>query len=361
MRIRWRNFELPSKVQPDRETLSKSYGRFVIEPFERGFGHTIGTGLRRVLLSSISGAAVTSVRIAGANHEFDSLEGVYEDIADLILNLKQLRIQYDGDHPIICKIRRNGEGDVTGADVECPGEARVANPNLHLCSLTMDRELEIDLEVKRGRGYVSAEENREETQELGTIPVDSIYSPVHRVRYAIEATRVGKFTNYDRLVLEIWTDGTLTPELALTEAAKIYRKHLNPFVLYDVNPGARPARRKPVDLGVQPQQPKAVGTAGPSEPADLRTGAFGSCPQLPGRCQPAHPDGLGFPLRERSHAPEEPGQDQSDRNQAEACRARFVLRDEHPRLIPDARTRPSIPLHAPLGGGASKRHPPPRS
>ncbi|MEZ5974117.1 MAG: hypothetical protein R3E96_04525 [Planctomycetota bacterium] len=162
MRIRWRNFELPSKVQPDRETLSKSYGRFVIEPFERGFGHTIGTGLRRVLLSSISGAAVTSVRIAGANHEFDSLEGVYEDIADLILNLKQLRIQYDGDHPIICKIRRNGEEDVTGADVECPGEAR-SNPNLHLCSLTMDRELEIDLEVKRGRGYVSAEENREET------------------------------------------------------------------------------------------------------------------------------------------------------------------------------------------------------
>ncbi|MEZ6005290.1 MAG: DNA-directed RNA polymerase subunit alpha [Planctomycetota bacterium] len=245
MRIRWRNFELPSKVQPDRETLSKSYGRFVIEPFERGFGHTIGTGLRRVLLSSISGAAVTSVRIAGANHEFDSLEGVYEDIADLILNLKQLRIQYDGDHPIICKIRRNGEGDVTGADVECPGEARVANPNLHLCSLTMDRELEIDLEVKRGRGYVSAEENREETQELGTIPVDSIYSPVHRVRYAIEATRVGKFTNYDRLVLEIWTDGTLTPELALTEAAKIYRKHLNPFVLYDVNPERDPLAESP--------------------------------------------------------------------------------------------------------------------
>jgi DNA-directed RNA polymerase subunit alpha len=235
MRIRWRNFELPSKVKPDSGTLTESYGRFVIEPFERGFGHTIGTGLRRVLLSSISGSAVTSVRISGANHEFDSLEGVYEDIADLILNLKQLRVQYDGDEPIVCKIRRTEEGDVTGADVECPGNARVANPGLHLCSLTMDRDLEIDLEVQTGRGYVSSDENHSDLQELGTIPVDSVFSPVHRVRFAIEATRVGKFTNYDRLVLEIWTDGTLTPELALTESAKIYRKHLNPFVLYDSN------------------------------------------------------------------------------------------------------------------------------
>ncbi len=245
MRIRWRNFELPSKVQPDQGTLTPSYGRFYIEPFEKGFGHTIGTGLRRVLLSSISGAAVTSVRIAGANHEFDSLEGVYEDIADLILNLKQLRVQYDGDEPIVCKIRRSEEGDVTGADVECPGEARVANPNLHLCTLTMDRDLEIDLVVGIGRGYVSAEENRDETLELGTIPVDSIYSPVHRVRFAVEATRVGKFTNYDRVVLEVWTDGTMSPELALTEAAKIYRKHLNPFVLYDANPERDPLAESP--------------------------------------------------------------------------------------------------------------------
>ncbi|MCP5022456.1 MAG: DNA-directed RNA polymerase subunit alpha [bacterium] len=235
MRIRWRNFELPSKVQPDTGTLTESYGRFVIEPFERGFGHTIGTGLRRVLLSSISGSAVTSVRISGANHEFDSLEGVYEDIADLILNLKQLRVQYDGDEPITCKIRCTEEGDVTGADVECPGTARVANPGLHLCTLTMDRDLEIDLEVQTGRGYVSSDENHSDLQELGVIPVDSVFSPVHRVRFAIEATRVGKFTNYDRLVLEIWTDGTLSPELALTESAKIYRKHLNPFVLYDSN------------------------------------------------------------------------------------------------------------------------------
>jgi DNA-directed RNA polymerase subunit alpha len=224
MRIRWRNFELPSRVLPERETLTKDYGRFVVEPFERGFGNTIGNGLRRVLLSSIEGSAVTAVRIKGASHEFDSLEGIYEDVTDIILNLKRLRLQYSGTKPITCVIEKSGKGPVT--------DARVINRELHIATLTLDRELRIELDVQRGRGYVPAEENRDETQPLGTIPVDSVYSPVHRVRYAVEATRVGKFTNYDRLVLEIWTDGTVTPELALAEAAKIYRKHLNPFVLF---------------------------------------------------------------------------------------------------------------------------------
>ena len=233
MRIRWRNFELPSRVVPQKDSLTAEYGRFVIEPFERGFGHTIGNGLRRVLLSSIEGAAVTAVRIGGASHEFDSLEGVYEDVADVILNLKRLRIRHEGRGRIVCRITKSGEGAVTGADVACPGDADVVNKALHICTLTMDRELEIELEVQNGRGYVSADDNRSEEQPLGTIPVDSIYSPVQRVRYSIEATRVGKFTNYDRLVLEIWTDGTVAPDMALVEAAKIYRKHLNPFVLYD--------------------------------------------------------------------------------------------------------------------------------
>jgi DNA-directed RNA polymerase subunit alpha len=232
VRIRWRNFELPSKVLPERETLTKEYGRFIVEPFERGFGNTIGNGLRRVLLSSIEGSAVTAVRIKGASHEFDSLEGIYEDVTDIILSLKRLRLKYSGTKPITCVIEKNGKGPVTGADVQCEGDARVINKDLHIATLTLDRELRIELDVARGRGYVPAEENRDETQPLGTIPVDSIYSPVHRVRYAVEATRVGKFTNYDRLVLEIWTDGTVSPELALAEAAKIYRKHLNPFVLF---------------------------------------------------------------------------------------------------------------------------------
>jgi len=245
MRIRWRNFELPSKVQPDPGTLTKEYGRFSIEPFERGFGHTIGNGLRRVLISSIEGAAVTAVRIEGASHEFDSLEGVYEDVSEIILNLKRLRIQHDGDEQIVCRVRKSGEGVVTGADVECPAGARVVNADLVLCTLTMDRDIAIELEVNTGRGYVPAEDNRTEDQPLGTIPVDAAYSPVQRVRYSIEATRVGKFTNYDRLVLEIWTDGTVTPELALVEAAKIYRKHLNPFVIHGTSQDEAPMTETP--------------------------------------------------------------------------------------------------------------------
>jgi DNA-directed RNA polymerase subunit alpha len=233
MRIRWRNFELPSKVLPDRDTLTAEYGRFAIEPFEQGFGHTIGNGLRRVLLSSIEGTAVTAVRIEGAAHEFDSLEGVQEDVTDIVLNLKRLRIHYDGSEPITCKVEKKGKGPITGADVHCPGDAHIVNKDLYLLTLTSNREFRMELEVRRGRGYVPAEENASEYQQLGTIPVDSIYSPVHRVRYTIEATRVGKLTNYDRLVLEVWTDGTVSPEMALVEAAKIYRKHLNPFVLYE--------------------------------------------------------------------------------------------------------------------------------
>ena len=225
--------ELPSRVVPDTETQTNEYGSFVIEPFERGFGHTIGNGLRRVLLSSIEGTAITAVRIESAAHEFDSLDGVYEDVTDIILNLKRLRIQYEGTEPIKCQIRKSTKGEVTGADVECEGDAKVANLDLHIATLTLDTDFEVELDVKRGRGYVPSEENHDVSQPLGTIPVDSIYSPVHRVRYGIEATRVGKFTNYDRLVLEIWTDGTVSPEMALVEAAKVYRRHLNAFVLFD--------------------------------------------------------------------------------------------------------------------------------
>jgi DNA-directed RNA polymerase subunit alpha len=245
MRIRWRNFELPSKVVPDKATLTKEYGRFIVEPFEQGFGHTIGNGLRRVLLSSIEGTAVTAVRIEGASHEFDSLSGVLEDVTDIILNVKRLRIRHDGNEPITCKIQKKGKGPVTGADVQCPGDAKVISTDLHLLTLTGDREFKMELDVKKGRGYVQAEENMVDKNQLGTIPVDSIYSPVHRVRYSVEATRVGKFTNYDRLVIEVWTDGTVAPDLALTEAAKIYRKHLNPFVLFESSRDESPLAEEP--------------------------------------------------------------------------------------------------------------------
>jgi DNA-directed RNA polymerase subunit alpha len=245
MRIRWRNFELPSKVVPEKATLTKEYGRFVVEPFEQGFGHTIGNGLRRVLLSSIEGVAVTAVRIDGASHEFDSLSGVYEDVTDIVLNIKRLRIRYEGTEPIVCRVSKKGKGPITGADVQCPGDARVVNPDLHLLTLTGDREFKMELDVSKGRGYIAADEHVAARSQVGAIPIDSIYSPVHRVRYGVEATRVGKFTNYDRLVIEVWTDGTVAPDVALIEAAKIYRKHLNPFVLFDVSRDESPLAEDP--------------------------------------------------------------------------------------------------------------------
>ena len=240
MRIRWRNFELPSKVQPEMSTLTDTYGKFYIEPFEKGFGQTIGNGLRRALLSSIEGTAITQVKIDGADHEFASIEGTYEDVTDIILNLKRLRIRYQGSEPLTARINKSGKGPVTGADVECDGAAEVVNKDLVIATLTLDRDFTVEMKVKRGRGYVQSEENRPDVDEIGVIPIDSSYSPVHRVRYGTEATRVGKLTNYDRLVLEVWTDGTVTPQLALTEAGKIYRKHLNPFVLFDPQTGEIP-------------------------------------------------------------------------------------------------------------------------
>jgi len=235
MRIRWRNLELPTRVVA--EELSETYGRFVAEPFERGFGTTVGNGLRRVLLSSIEGSAVTHLRIRGVRHEFTALPHMVEDITDVILNIKKLLVRLHHDGPVNLRIERDTKGAITGADVVCDPGAEIVNPEQHICTLAEDAEFACDLTARRGRGYVTADENADPEQEIGLIPIDSIFSPVHRVRYRIENTRVGKLVNYDKLILEIWTDGTVTPEDALVEASKIYRKHLNPFVQYGT-PGA---------------------------------------------------------------------------------------------------------------------------
>jgi DNA-directed RNA polymerase subunit alpha len=232
MRIRWRNFELPSQVKMDQETATNQYARFTVEPFEKGFGSTIGNGLRRVLLSSIEGTAVTWVRIDGVVHEFSTIPGVLEDVTQIILNIKKLRVKMHTDAPTTLRIDVNKRGEVKAEAIEGDHNIEIANPDLKICTLTDDVRFSCEMQVKKGRGYVTAEENVNEEMEVGTIPVDSIFSPVHRVKYAIENTRVGKSTDYDRLVLEVWTDGTVTPEMALVEASKIYRKHLNPFVQY---------------------------------------------------------------------------------------------------------------------------------
>ena len=234
MRIRWRGLELPHRVQPDEQINTETYGRFVVEPFERGFGTTVGNSLRRILLSSLEGSAVTAVRIAGAPHEFTSLEGVQEDVTDIILNVKNMVVSLDGDEPRTMRLQAEGPGEVTCDLIEADTSITVHSKELALCNLTKQVEFDMEFTVEKGRGYVPASEHYDTSkeQEVGVIPVDAIFSPVTRVRYKVEDTRVGQKTNYDKLTLEIWTNGTVTPEMALVEAAKILRKHLNPFVQY---------------------------------------------------------------------------------------------------------------------------------
>lgn len=235
MRVRWRGLELPAQVIEDTRFSSDSYGKFVVEPFERGFGTTIGNSLRRVLLSSLEGAAVTQVKILGAEHEFTSLPGVVEDVTDIILNIKNLIVKLDSDEPKTMRLAATGPGEVTADLIEADTAITILNKDLVICTLTDEVDFEMELVVGRGRGYVPAAEqyrNTADEVEVGVIPVDAIYSPVQRVRYKVEETRVGQKTDYDKLTVEIWTNGTTTPELALVEAAKILRKHLNPFVQY---------------------------------------------------------------------------------------------------------------------------------
>lgn len=234
MRIKWRGLELPSSISVDQKSAAPDYARFTIEPFERGFGTTVGNSLRRVLLSSLEGAAVTAIKIKGAEHEFSSLPGVMEDVTDIVLNVKSLVVRLDSEEPKTLRLEATGPGEVTADLIEADSSVTIINKDLVLATLSAGVDFDMELRVQRGRGYVPASEQYEnaETQEIGLIPVDAIYSPVQRVRYKVEETRVGQKVNYDKLVLEIWTDGTITPEMAMVEAAKILRKHLNPFVQY---------------------------------------------------------------------------------------------------------------------------------
>lgn len=234
MRIRWRGLELPHRVIPDAELNNKTYGKFVVEPFERGFGTTVGNSLRRILLSSLEGAAVTAVKIKGAQHEFTSLEGVMEDVTDIVLNIKNLVVSMEGDEDQLMRLQAEGPGQVTADLIEAKNSVQIHNRDLVLATLTKAVDFDMEFVVKKGRGYVPASEQYDasQDQDVSLIPIDAIYSPVTRVRYKVEDTRVGQKTNYDKLTLEVWTNGTLTPEMAMVEAAKILRKHLNPFVLY---------------------------------------------------------------------------------------------------------------------------------
>ncbi len=207
-----------------------SYERFIVEPLERGYGTTLGNSLRRVLLSSIPGAAVTSVQIEGVRHQFDTIPGVVEDVTEIIMNLKDLVLRVHAEEPQRLSLEVEGEGKVTGADLQLPADVDLLNPDVHIATLDSRARLYMELTVKQGRGYVPARDNKEEGHAIGVIAVDSLFSPVRRVNFAVEDTRVGQITDYDRLVLEVWTNGSITAEDAVGLAAKVIREHLALFV-----------------------------------------------------------------------------------------------------------------------------------
>src|SRR3954454_14945866 len=232
MRVRWRGLELPNRVHAERSTLRDDYGKFYAEPFERGFGMTVGNSLRRIMLSSLEGSAVTRVKIQGVMHEITTIPGVVEDVTDIILNIKSLVVKNLSDQPNTIRIERHEKGVVTAANIISDEQVQIINPEHIIATMTDDVPFVVEMRVENGRGYRTWEENGQVEKEIGVIPVDSSFSPVTRIKMDIEETRVGQKTNYDKLVMEIWTNGTVTPQMALVEGAKILRKHLNSFIQY---------------------------------------------------------------------------------------------------------------------------------
>lgn len=224
------DFTKPKRLEVEEATLTASYGKFTAEPFERGFGTTIGNSLRRVLLSSIGGAAVTSIRVDGVDHEFSTLAGMKEDVSELILNIKELRLKLRGDKERTVRINKTGPGEVTASDIETDPHVEVLNPDLHLATLNTDGKMVMEMTVHSGRGYSPAEVNKDEEQPIGVMAVDAIFSPIQRVNYHVENARVGQATDYDRLILEVWTDGSISPQEAVDKAGRILRDHLSVFI-----------------------------------------------------------------------------------------------------------------------------------
>jgi DNA-directed RNA polymerase subunit alpha len=223
-------FELPSKLTKVEEGATPTYAKFIAEPFEAGYGHTVGNSLRRVLLSSIEGAAISSIKIDGVQHEFQSIDNVVEDVTDIVLNLKKILIVSQKREPLSLLIKVSGrQGPVTAADIQADPNITIVNPDQVICTLDSKRSFEAEIEIKTGRGYCPGELNKKEEQAIGIVPIDSLFSPVRLVKYAVENTRVGQITDYDKLILEVWTDGRITPDDALKQSASILKHHLDVF------------------------------------------------------------------------------------------------------------------------------------
>lgn len=235
MPVRLGRFEMPKRLQKDEASANETYAKFIADPFETGYGHTIGNSLRRVLLSSLEGAAITSLKVDGAMHEFATIDGVTEDVTDIVLNLKKIKFKAHTRDEQVLLLSVNKEGPVTAADIQVNQNVELVNPDQPICTLDKKKKFEMELTVKIGRGFCPSDENKKPNQAIGIVAIDSLFSPVTRVRYSVEAARVGNRTDYDRLVLEIWTDGRITPDDALTQASAILSHHLDVFVGYDKN------------------------------------------------------------------------------------------------------------------------------
>jgi len=232
MGVKWRDFQMPKRLDCDESSYNNTYGKFVAEPFERGYGVTLGNSLRRILLSSIEGSAVTSVKIDGVQHEFSTLPGVIEPLTDIILNIKQLVLRSHSKTAKTIYIKAEKKGEIKAKDIICDETIEILNPNLHIANLTRDAKLSVEMEVSRGRGYVPADLNKKEGSPVGTIAIDSIFTPIVKVNYAVENTRVGQRTDYDKLIIEIWTNGGVNPKEALLYGSNIMQRHLDIFVSY---------------------------------------------------------------------------------------------------------------------------------
>ncbi|HOX09297.1 MAG TPA: DNA-directed RNA polymerase subunit alpha [Candidatus Omnitrophota bacterium] len=230
MGIVWKDFEMPKKLVCEESTYTDNYGKFIAEPFERGYGTTLGSALRRVLLSSIEGSAVTSVKIDSVQHEFSTIPGVTEDVPDIILNIKKLILRSHSRQPKVIEIKADSKGDVKAKDIIHDETIEILNPDLHIATLTKNAKFHVEMEVGRGRGYYPAEKNKKEGLPIGVIPVDSIFTPIVKVNFQVENTRVGQITDYDKLILEIWTNGSVTPKDALLYSSHILEKHLEIFL-----------------------------------------------------------------------------------------------------------------------------------
>jgi len=243
----WKGFQKPKRLAVDTETLTDKYGNFWAQPFERGFGTTIGNGLRRVLLSSIEGAAVTAVKIEGVMHEFQSIPGVVEDATDIILNLKQVPFKLNGEGPKAIYLRADQPGLVTSGMIEADGDVEVLDKDIYIATVSEGGKLDMGMRLKRGRGYVSADKNFDEDLGIGFIPIDSVHSPVRKCNYTVDAARLGQITDYDKLNLEIWTNGSVTPADALGLAAKLLKDHMNIFINFEeeLEAAASGEERKP--------------------------------------------------------------------------------------------------------------------